>query len=404
VFDWFRDRRARTYPQRLLALSKLGLDDEMLRDYTSNPGVELSREQAGVLVEALGRAGRAAEAADLAWAHGTADELLALAKTCRERDRPDADLLLTAGLQLLVTEGRWEPVINFVASQRFTPTRDWTHDAIRKWVEARRPQLQQAMMRALARSEGLPDSPTHVQRQMTEFVKAFVGSHGGRWRTSVSVAEAGAAFERAGRFVEAITFYERVAEEGTSDSEKRFAWTRWLVCKDRQAQHELAQGAKKKAEGIQREIRRVQDELRVQSIAELDKFPRLGPLTLREQAPKPATKTKAVPKPPTAVEEKVSQFDETGTAILGPFKIEVSRKAGRINITNSQSLEMAFFRVADGTCAGEGNFKRGEDNHWSSDEWDMTVRSETLSNTTAVTVAVRRLGLALVVSLERSVP
>jgi len=389
------------YPQRLVALSKLGLDDEMLREYTSSPGVELSREQAGMLVEALGRSGRAEEAADIAWAYGAVDELLALAKTCRERDRPDADLLLTAGLQLLIADGRWEPVVNFVASQRFTPTRDWTGDAVRKWVEARRPQLHQAMVRALARSEKLPDSPTHVQRQMTEFVRGFIGSHGGRWRTSVSVAEAGAAFERAGRFVEAITFYERVAEEGNADSETRFAWTRWLVCKDRQAQHELAQGAKKKVEGIQREIRRVQNELGVTSVAELDRFPRLGPLTLREQAPKPPTKTSAVPKPATAAGKEASQLDEAGTAVLGPFKIEISRKAGRINITNSQSLEMAFFRIADGSCAGEGNFKRVEDNHWSSDEWDITLRRDASSNAAAVTVAVRRLGLTLVVNMDQ---
>ncbi|ODS52453.1 MAG: hypothetical protein ABS36_17890 [Acidobacteria bacterium SCN 69-37] len=394
------------YPQRLTALSKLGLDAEMLRDYEAHPDVQLSREQAGTLVDALGKAGRVDEAADLAWVNGTADELLTLAKASREQDRPDADALLDAGLQLLVAEGRWDPVVNFLASQRFTPSREWTHDATRKWIEARRPQLHHALVRALARSERLPDGPTHVQRQMTEFVKGVVASHGSRWKANVSVAEAGAALERAGRFVDAIAFYERVGEDGASDAEKMFAWTRWVVCKDRQAQHELSQGGKKKVEAIRRDIKRVQNELRIGPVGELGRFPQLSPLTLRQPTTTSDTSTNAAPTPPRQLTTEVvaAPLDETGTATVGPFKIEVSRKAGRINITNTQSLEMAFFREADGTCGGEGHFTRDESGSWTSDEWDMTLTRDRSPKATSVTVAVRRLGLAIVVRMEEATP
>lgn len=394
------------YPQRLTALSKLGLDGEMLREFESHAGVELSREQAGSLVEALGRAGRVDEAADLAWEHGNVDELLALAKRGREQDRTDADSLLAAGLQLLVAEGRWEPVVNFIASQRFTPARDWTQDSTRKWVEARRPHLHLALVRALARSDRLPDSPTHVQRQMTEFIKGVVGAQGGRTKTGVGVAESGAALERAGRFIEAITFYERVGEEASVDADKRFAWTRWLVCKERQAQHEFAQGAKKKVEAIQKEIRRVQHDLGIPSIAELDKYPVLSPLVLREPVATVATPraTEAEPRqtssPIRSAGAGAPALAETATAALGPFKIDVSRKAGRINITNTASLEMAFFRQADGVCGGEGHFTRDNGGPWISDEWDVVLTSEGPAGAFRVTLTARRLGLEVVVAMS----
>jgi hypothetical protein len=396
------------YPQRLTALSKLGLDSEILRDYEAHPGVELSREQAGALVEALGRAGRTQEAADLAWANGNVDQLLALAKASRELDRSEADSLLIAGVQQLVAEGRWEPIVNFVASQRFTPSRDWTHDAMRKWTEAQRPRLHQALVRALARSERLPESPAHIQRQMTEFVKGFLGSHGGRWRTSVTFAEAGAALERGGRFVEAITFYERVGEDGESEAEKRFAWTRWLVCKDRQLQHELAQGASKKAEGIRRDIKRVQGELQIGSVAELDRFPPLRPLTLRGTVEESESSPTQDPKPRPATTNTTAPgftapaLDDIGSAILGSFKIDVSRKAGRVNITNTETLEMAFLREADGVFGGEGDFRSEGAGRWISDKWNMALTKDGPPNATTVTVTLRRLGLGVVVRMDRS--
>lgn len=388
------------YPQRLTALAKLGLNDEMLRDYDAHPSVELAREQAGVLVDALGRAGRIDDATNLAWMSGASDELLALAKALREQDRAEADPLLAAGLQLLVAEGRWEPVVNFVASQRFTPSRDWTHESIRKWVEIRRPQLHHALVRALARSDRLPDAQTHVQRQMTEFVKGVAGSHGDGWRSHVSVAEAGAALERAGRFVEAIAFYERIAEERASNAEAKFAWTRWIVCKERQAQHEMSHGAKKKAEGIRREIKRVQNDLRIEPGADLSRFPQLAPLTLREMLPKPAAAAAAGPTPPdplTADVRTVTPLDDTGTATVGVFKIDVSRKAGRLNITNTESLETAFYRHVDAVCGGEGNFTSDPNGVWISEDWDVEVTQVA----SAVTVDMRRLGLAVVVRMDR---
>jgi hypothetical protein len=212
--------------------------------------------------------------------------------------------------------------------------------------------------------------------------------------------------ERSGRLIDAVTFYERMRDEGTSEADKRFAWTRWLVCKERQLQHELAQGARKKAEGIQRDIRRVQNELSISSVAELDKFPRLRPLNRREsnakhespmRTPGPGGEASSEAAPDSAV----APIDESCAAVVGPFKIDISRKAGRINITNTDSLEMAFFRGTDSFCGGEGDFKIDESGGWTSDRWDMALTKAGPPSAGTVTVALRRLGLAVVVRMDR---
>jgi tetratricopeptide (TPR) repeat protein len=386
---------AEPYPERLSALSKLELVDEMIADYEAHPGVALAREQAAVLVEALGKAGRVDEAADLAWNTGNADDLLHMARAAKDHNRPDADVLLSGGLQLLVREGRWEPVVNFLSSGKFTPSRDWTNDGVRRWVEAEQPRLHRALVQALARSERLPDAPTHVQRQLTEFLKGFVASPKERLGGTISVAEVGAALERAGRFVEGIAFYERVAGEAGSEADQKLAWARWAVCKERQVQHERAQGARKKADKSERELRRVQDEWGIESVATLDRYPKLPPLSFREQRPSPA---KANPSTPT-INAGAAAFEDVAAATIGPFKIEVSRKVGRINITNTESLEMAFFRTGDQACLGEGHFSRSESGDWTSDEWGMTLMSDAVSTDSRVTIAIRRLGLAITVRM-----
>ena len=88
---------------------------------------------------------------------------------------------------------------------------------------------------------------------------------------------------------------------------------------------------------------------------------------------------------------------------MGPFKIDVSRKAGRVNITNTETLEMAFLREADGVLGGEGDFKSDDAGRWTSEKWDMTLTKDGPPTTTTVTVTLRRLGLAVVVRMDRSV-
>src|SRR5262249_12172965 len=126
-----------------------------------------------------------------------------------------------------------------------------------------------------------------------------------RWQGRITLEEAGAAFERAGRFTDAISFYEAITKERFLDEEKEFAWRRWLVCKRRQMDYERGLGAKARVDGIRKEMDKVMRSLSIRDLDEIENFPPLPQLTAREIVPKElAAAANLEPSPLPEVQEK----------------------------------------------------------------------------------------------------
>jgi hypothetical protein len=58
---------------------------------------------------------------------------------------------------------------------------------------------------------------------------------------------------------------------------------------------------------------------------------------------------------------------------LGQFDLELSRRLGRLNITNKQTMETAFAKLGTKECGGEVQFIGNADGPWNCDAWHLTV-------------------------------
>ena len=366
------------YPQRLVTLSKLGLNDAVLSAYSAEPSVALSPEQGTAVVDALREARSFDDAFQLAWGSGLAAPMLRLSASAF---RADADRLASASLHasvlLLVKQAQWETLASFATSLEFFPSAEWKDEKIREWVESQAEALHLTLVRALGRSKELPDAPSHLQRQFSDFLRRFVRTKA-VWGSRLTVTEVGAAVERAGRFTDAASFYDALRKGDGSLAEKRFAQERWLVCKQRQVDHERSQGGGPKINAIQEEIRQVQKSLQLKNVGGLGRFPDLAELGLPsgiEGAVGDPSSTPVVQPAPTELSPLPSPagLQDHVAMQIGSFKIELSRKNSRCNITHLESMETAYLRITEKTCGGEVAFVAIDRLRWTCAAWKLTV-------------------------------
>lgn len=370
------------YPKNVAALSNLGLNDEILKGYSDHPNEPLTAEQAPIVVTALRKARRVDEAFALAERTSSGEAMLGLCLDLfGSGDRERAGKALHAGLVLLVRQGQWEVVGSYAATRKLVPAPDWKNEDITKWVHGQIETLQVALVRALARADELPDAPAHFQRQLTEFLRAYLRTKDGKWLGRISVKEAGAAIERAGKFVEALVFYEAIEKGRYSAVDQDFAKERWLVCKERQLEHERASGATNKARKIGSEIRDKMANIGLPSLVDLPRFPILQPLPIAGLKPLAETESvlpSALSSPDTVLPEPIVPEPVHVSAVIDRFKVDVSRVNGRCNITNTNTMETAYLKIAERRCGGEVEFIEVEPGCWSCEAWDLTVQFPTI--------------------------
>jgi hypothetical protein len=101
---------------------------------------------------------------------------------------------------------------------------------------AKRNTFYEYVVPALAVSAELSNDSSQATHNVQRLLKARVSDQ--EWRKYVSPRVMGAAIERAGKDIDALEFYEKLMEDGSSGSEKQFARIRWAVCKLRQAKRQ----------------------------------------------------------------------------------------------------------------------------------------------------------------------
>lgn len=365
------------YPQRILSLSKLKLTDEIVRAYLENPQTNLNSDQANAVTDALCAVRRFDEALDLAWRSGVPSAAVRVcAGAIQDGNKQLATKAIHLALNLLVQAQQWDPLVNFASSFEFVPDKNWSERTIKEFVEAEADALQFTLVRSIARSEGLPNAQAHVQRQISDFLRRFLRVKDARWREKIKLEEAGAAFERAGRFTDAISFYEAVIKERFSDGEKEFARRRWLACKRRQLDYERGLNAKVRADEIQNEMDKTMMSLGIKNLEEIENFPALPPLTSHEIVPQelPPTLNQVSVSVPQADPVPQSSLAEPVQLMVGPFKIEPSRKNRRCNITHTETFETAHIKMNEKICSGEVTFNHINEHLFDCSAWNLLVQ------------------------------
>ncbi|MBL0172014.1 MAG: hypothetical protein IPP90_15080, partial [Gemmatimonadaceae bacterium] len=202
------------FPERLIWLAKIDATAEIVAQYREHSAVALSSEQSGIISNALRESGNFSEALSLAWNSVDANPMMALAlRAFQVQGFELASVALLASVQLLVRQGRWDELLPFTSSGDFRPTRDWRDEAVRRWVRSENSSLQVALVRSLARSDELAKAAAHHQRGIADFLRGNLRAIDVGLRTPVTLAEAGAAYERTGRIIDALGFYEAVLRQ-----------------------------------------------------------------------------------------------------------------------------------------------------------------------------------------------
>lgn len=393
------------YPNRIVWLSKMGEGDKIVEAYSAAPQTALDPEQATIVSSALKSANRLTDAMSLAWHAGVAAPAIDLALYAfHHKDAAVASAALHASLLLLAKQGHWEPLVTLASNLEFAPEKEWKDKSVKEWVKSQADGLQITLVRALAYSDELHKAPAHSQRKLADFLRNFLRVKEGLWKTTLSLAVAGAAFERVGRFTDAIGFYEAVLAEKYFSKERNFARTRWLINKNRQLIYEKSSGSAGKVSEIEHDIRRARAEWRIEGLENAPNYPVLPPLEMpsvpigvlqaqaQAQAKAKASATIGVP-PGQMGGQRQDQFG----IVVGHFKIDISRKNSRCNITHAVTLETAFLKFGEGKCEGEGDFRKIRENCWESSSWQLIVE---FPRESMETLAIRMKELGISINIE----
>lgn len=381
------------YPEKLTALGRTGLVEEVLREFESHRTVPLDAAQWSVVASAYLQRGRYDEAIEAGWKAKEPSLLRQVAlKALTGKVSQTALHALEGSIMTMVRKEDWEPLAKFASSLDFSPDPAWTEKGPVALVENHAENLQGALVRALARSDAFAEMPGHLQRQFSDFFRRFLRVKEGRWRGHLTVQEAGSAIERGGRFTDALAYYEAISlEPNFSPEEKLFARQRWIVGKSRQLVYERAQkgkGKSRKISEIQQELTLALSESGFKRLSDLPDFPLLEPMSVptglarppSQGNPDPARPTTAKPEQdiPTELVPSVlvtnTSLSERVNAKIGEISIEFSRTIGRCNFSHQATMETASANLHQKTMSGDLDWVRRSDDEWFSEAWRLAVR------------------------------
>ena len=376
----FCQAKARTeaYPESIAWLARLGAQSDIIKAYLDRPETSLSPEQAVMVCDALRTSGRIKEALILGWAFGLSDTILDLALDAYRLQMLDlASEATRYAVQLLALHGRWDPLASLLSSSGFLPARSWKDKAVRDWVDAELEHLQASLVRALARSDSLVKAAPNHQKKVSIFLGGYLRVKARGWMATISIQEAGAAFERAGRFTDAISFYDAALREKGIVSKPDTIRKRWLICKKKQLDYEQsvgAYGSTDKCRRIESDLRRAQQEWGL-DIPAGPEYPQLQPLA-------GPSSDMAWARDSDGAHVDVGQGGGTdvgalrdrATMNLDMFRVDIARANGRCNITNTVTMETAFIKWSERQCGGEVEFSQDDYGCWKCGSWDLSVR------------------------------
>jgi len=226
------ESRARTesFPDNLRWFSELGDPQAVVAAYEIHAGKRLPADQAADVALAYSDLGRPEKAAQLVSQVSAEQALERLVERWRREEKRDLATTAAAALIRVRAESdRWMDALGVVSKARIP--------------KPEREKLDIALTRALAFSQSSAlDGAVAIQNALADHLKAVFLD--GRWPPTANVRVVGAAFERAGRIISALEFYEAIWRQGRigAPADIPFARERWLRSKLRQAEHAEHEG------------------------------------------------------------------------------------------------------------------------------------------------------------------
>ncbi|MGH8549955.1 MAG: hypothetical protein ACREEM_01160 [Blastocatellia bacterium] len=333
------------YPDRLTALAEINSWDRIVEQWSAHPDVGLIGSNAGWLAVALAKKGRMEEAEKFAVRSCHFDSVDQVLRICNEAKKTDLiQRMAPLRAALSVREAKWD-VVGKITKEEKQPDS---------------PSVV-GLVRALARSDVLTRLPgdtkfgSSSQSAISTFLRdKFIKTDRGVLEP-LFAKEVGAAIERAGKQVDALQYYESI-EKQYSDADSSFAKERWIVSKERQAAIDEKRGDNKTASQRRKEASEARKRIGKESET-LFEYPRLSSLDdlINEIA---SVSEKLEQETGQGYQEEI--FSESNPAksptnsghetptLAAPAKIEITKlpfrfeffqKAGRLNITHTDTGE-----------------------------------------------------------------
>lgn len=377
------------YPDNLSALAKVGEYQNLLDQVNAHSAdvSVISPEGWSAVAEAHLNQLNFDAALDAAWRSKNCGMLSKIASMICRTDGAGtcAGSALPVLVTSLVVDAQWEVLIRFASSLEFLPDPSWASEKHKELVEIHSESMLAALIKALARSEHLPQAPGHQQRQISDFLRRHLRVKDGSWKQWISVPEAGSALERAGRFTDALAFYDAIRRDTAfSEEEKVLARKRGIVCRGRQLAYENSSTTvnRGKVRELEAAIQTDLKELNLSSVSELPSYPEVSVLEFNEllklsvPAHVAAPETSAVDRslPPTApLPLQPVETKDRVVVDVGGIEVEYSRSKARCNFKHHETMDTASLRLQESTLTGDGGWQPLAERRWKSDAWGIHV-------------------------------
>ncbi|MCX7901812.1 MAG: hypothetical protein N2483_05905, partial [Burkholderiaceae bacterium] len=272
------------YPDCINYFRQLEDRPSIVAAFDAHRQTPLSTSQARVVARALTESGRYADALACLGETTAAEVLIEIARAALA-PAPEAALsALRRAVIAAATTGDWDTIGRLIAEPQtlvdLSSIGFAGEERLKRWV----PELRMLLVRALARSDALAETTAFAQRDaISQFLRDFLRGKDKTRIGSVSLLEAGAAVERASRFIDSLHYYESLLRSGrgqVSDDERAAIQRRWLVVKRRQLEFEESRGTTdgEVLNQIRRDIAAAEGRWRIDPDEWLPRFPDLDPL------------------------------------------------------------------------------------------------------------------------------
>ena len=282
VLDQLRVQ-ATPYPEKLEVLSQIRADPGLIaRYYSDRLQIALTDTQQEIVIQALQTLRRFNDVENLLDTYPSLKKYAGLLTAyIREKHfQSQVEPFVQKLFMYLCNQGSWETALSSLRKATL-PVDEPSADVIRRY--AWNNTLHVHFIKTLAVSESLLNATKGVKNEISKYLSEKLIERASIFSTLLTITQAGAAFERADRMRDCLSFYELVF--GTqlwpaNDEDVHFAKERWLVCKSRQVARQPREGSKRQ---IEIDVQNKQKEWGIESLADLHEYPEVN----LEEKPKP---------------------------------------------------------------------------------------------------------------------
>jgi hypothetical protein len=213
--------------------------------FRHTPSIALTGAESAVLAELFFERGEWGLALRALRRGASLKDAVATLKRLPETEWTRANLLNVFGA--LADCGQWQQLLGLAKGAAGLDNNVRLPSKLRKRLGKHAEAMHEAAVGTLALAADLPNQPSDVLRNCSDYLKAVL-LNDGSWRRSLSVQASGAALEGAGRQIDILPFYERVfKDESSTRHEALFARKRWIVTKEKQATRDEENGKQAQA-------------------------------------------------------------------------------------------------------------------------------------------------------------